>query len=183
MAQLNLQCAQRRPPWPCPDNQADLEEMLLCLDELLALLHFTPHLIHLVLVGLPWYHVLISLQLALHLEGLANKYDGQPSLSACGGRWEGGCCQHLGCPASPRGFSVSSTAAGCCWWAAPERVHTTGPELLCYTRPASPLRPNWPAIWKYLKEMFSYRRWWLYTLNLSNSWTYIFTSISSPLFH
>lgn len=44
--------------------------MLLCLDELFALLHFTPHLLHLILVGLPWYHVLVNLQLVLHLRGL-----------------------------------------------------------------------------------------------------------------
>lgn len=62
-------------PWSFSDNQTDLEELLLCLDELFALLHFTPHLFHLIVVGLPWYHIFISLQLVLHFEGLANKHN------------------------------------------------------------------------------------------------------------
>lgn len=51
----------------------DLEELLLCMNELFALLDFTPHPFHLILVGLPWYHFFIGLQLILHLRCLANK--------------------------------------------------------------------------------------------------------------
>lgn len=54
------------------------------------------------------------------------------------------CCMYLGCLTSPCGFSVSSTAGGCCWWAAPEHAHMTGPEFPCYSHPASPLHPNQP---------------------------------------
>lgn len=64
--------------WPClllyKQVEADLEELLLCMNELFALLHFTPHPLHLILVGLPWYHLIIGLQPILHLQGLANKY-------------------------------------------------------------------------------------------------------------
>lgn len=127
-----------------PDNQRDLEELLLRLDELFALLHFTPHLFHLILVRLPWYHICISLQLVLHLEGLANKSKSYSSPCPCL-EVRARCWPHLGCPTSPRGFSVSSTAAGCCLWAAPERARRTGPGCLCCSPPASPLRLNWPT--------------------------------------
>lgn len=46
--------------------ETDLEELLLCVNELFALLHFTPHPLHLILMGLPWYHLFIGLQLILH---------------------------------------------------------------------------------------------------------------------
>lgn len=61
----------------CSYKQAEtnLEELLLCVNELFALLHLTPHSLHLILVGLPWYHLFIGLQLILHLRGLANKYN------------------------------------------------------------------------------------------------------------
>lgn len=50
-----------------------LKELLLRMNELFTLLHFTPHLLHLILVGLPWYHIFIGLQLILHFGGLENK--------------------------------------------------------------------------------------------------------------
>lgn len=56
------------------------------------------------------------------------------------------CCVYLGCPASLHGFSVSSTAGGCCWWAAPVHAHMTGLDFPCCCHPPSPLRPNPPGI-------------------------------------
>lgn len=53
-------------------EMTDLEELLLCMNELFALLHFTPHPLHFILMGLPWYHLLIRLQLIVHLRCLAN---------------------------------------------------------------------------------------------------------------
>lgn len=93
-------------------------------------------------------------------------------LFACVCRYGAHCCAHLGCPASPRGSSVSSTAAGCCLWAAPERAHTTGPECLCYNRLVSPLHLNWPAQKQNqcedtFKKSVSYRWWRVYTLKPS----------------
>jgi len=49
-----------------PEGEPHLEELLLCMNELFALLHFTPHPLHLVLVSLPGYHLSIGLQLTLH---------------------------------------------------------------------------------------------------------------------
>lgn len=54
-------------------NESYLKELLLCMNELFTLLHFTPHLLHLILIGLPWYHIFISLQLILHFRSLENK--------------------------------------------------------------------------------------------------------------
>lgn len=58
-----------------PFPQPDLQELLLCLNELFALLYFTPHLFHLVLVRLPWYHVFTGLQLVLRLRRWSNKHN------------------------------------------------------------------------------------------------------------
>lgn len=38
---------------------------------------------------------------------------------------------NLGCRVSPCGSWASSTAGGCCWWAARGPVHTTAPDSLC----------------------------------------------------
>lgn len=43
------------------------------MNELFALLDFTPHPLHLILVGFQRYHLFIRLQLILHLRDLTNK--------------------------------------------------------------------------------------------------------------
>lgn len=70
-----MHCSAQKEVSPGPFLTTNLEELLLCLDELFALLHFPPHLFHLVLVRFPRYHIFISLQLVLHFEGLADKYN------------------------------------------------------------------------------------------------------------
>lgn len=46
-------------------SSTDLEELLLRVDELFALLHFPSHALHFVLMGLSWYHLFF--RLSLHL--------------------------------------------------------------------------------------------------------------------
>lgn len=52
-----------------------LKELLLCMNELFTLLHFTPHLLHLIFIGLPWNHIFFGLHLILHFGGLEKTND------------------------------------------------------------------------------------------------------------